>query len=122
MDEKLDSSVACPRTFEDALALQNIDFFRNADGLGLVKKIKDAVAINKDISELHEAILKALDNASKAEFALDILFYPADPALIEVPEYIHNGLAWLEDKLLQRQKEVVVTESKEVEAPGKGAK
>ena len=86
--------------------LQNIEFFRNADGLGLVNKFKNAIENNKDISELHDALLKALKKATKAEFALDML-YSKDPASIKVPEYIHNGLEWLEDKLLERQQEVL---------------
>ena len=34
------------------------------------------------------------------------MLYSKDPASIQVPEYIHNGLEWLENKLLERQQEV----------------
>jgi predicted ATP-dependent endonuclease of OLD family len=121
IDEKDNHTVVFPRTFEDALVLQNIEFFRNAEGVGLIKKFRDVAGMNKDISILHDALLKALGEVSKAEFALDIL-YSTEPASIKVPEYIHNGLVWLEDKLLQRQQEVLVTQSEDVETPEKGAK
>lgn len=115
-----ESFVVFPRTFEDALTLQNVGFFRNANGLGLIKKFRDAVQENEDISEVHKALLKALENATKAEFALDML-YSEDPASIQVPEYIHNGLVWLENKLLQRQQEVLLIQSENAEAPERGA-
>jgi hypothetical protein len=50
------------------------------------------------------------------------MLYSEDPASIKVPEYIHNGLQWLENKLLQRQLEVLVTQHENAEAPEKGAK
>jgi predicted ATP-dependent endonuclease of OLD family len=103
-------SAAAPRTFEDALALVNIEFFRNSKGLGLVKKFREAVESNDDISKVHEALLNALNTATKAEFALDML-YSEEPSLIKVPEYIRNGLEWLEGKLLQRQQEVLVSQT-----------
>jgi predicted ATP-dependent endonuclease of OLD family len=119
--DKGDPSVALPRTFEDALALENIEFFRKTDGVGLVKKFRDAVTNNDDISKLHAALLAALEGATKAEFALDML-YSEDLASIKVPEYIRNGLEWLEKKLLQRQQEVLVTPSLDTGMPGKGSK
>jgi predicted ATP-dependent endonuclease of OLD family len=121
IDKEDDPLVAFPRTFEDALALQNIEFFRNADGIGLVKKFRVAIERHKDVSELHDALLQALENANKAEFALDMLCFK-DPALIQVPEYINKGLEWLENVLLQRQKEVLVTQTESAKVPEKGEK
>ncbi len=115
------SSEGIPRTFEDALAFTNINFFRQAGGTGLLKKFKDAIACKDDISDLGKALLEALASGTKAEFALDML-YSDDFATIQVPEYIHNGLEWLENKLLSRQKEVVVTQCENAEAPEKGTK
>ncbi len=112
-------SAAVPRTFEDALVFENIEFFRGAKGLGLVKKFKDAIESNDDISKLHDDLLAALEKATKAEFALDML-YSEDPASIKVPLYIHNGLKWLEDKLLQRQQEILLTQSEITEGVDKG--
>lgn len=125
-NEKDKSLVAFPRTFEDALFFGNIEFFRSAKGLGLIKKFKDAIKrnalkSNNDVSKLHEDILTALEKATKAEFALDILYSEdKDFASIKVPQYIHNGLEWLEKKLLQRQEEVPLTQNKISKGSGKG--
>ncbi len=121
LNEEGPSSEGIPRTFEDALAFENINLFRNAEGTGLLKKFKDAIVTKTDISELSQALFDALASGTKAEFALDML-YSEDPASIKVPEYIHSGLVWLENKLLQRQQEVLVTQSEDVEAPEKDAK
>lgn len=95
-----------PRTFEDALVFENIDFFRKADGPGLIGKFKTAIEGNESVSKLHDALLEALKHGSKAEFALEML-YNKDSLTVKVPEYIHNGLGWLENKLLQRQQEAL---------------
>ena len=112
LDGENDPSEAFPNTFEDALALENIDFFRNAKGLGLIKKFRDTIKSNTDVSELHKNLLEAIENTTKAKFALEIL-YSEDPASIFVPQYIHNGLKWLENKLLMRQQEVQVIRSRD---------
>ena len=117
LSEKAAASTATPRTFEDALVFKNMEFFRDADGLGLVKKFKDAIETSESITALHDAILEALGKADKAKFALDML-YSKDPSLIQVPEYIHQGLTWLENKLLQRQQEVQITQSGKEASPG----
>lgn len=110
-----------PRTFEDALMFENIDFFRKAQGVGLVGKSKDAIENSDSIPTLHHNFLDELDKAKKAEFALDIL-YSTDLASLTVPGYIHNGLVWLEEKLSQRQQEVRMTNSVGKEASKEGAK
>lgn len=116
-------SVAVPRTFEDALIFENIEFFSRAkekeEELGLIKKFKDIIQNNNDISKLHQTLLEALEKSTKAEFALDML-YSKDLAKIKVPQYIHNGLIWLEKKLLQRQKVVQLTQSETVERVDEG--
>jgi predicted ATP-dependent endonuclease of OLD family len=122
LEKKGVSSEAVPRTFEDALVFQNIEFFRKTDGLGLVKKFKDAILSNKTISDLHDHLLRALKKGSKAEFALDMLYSKDDPSSIQVPEYIHKGLKWLENKLLERQQEVLVTQCEKAKASKESAK
>ena len=119
LKEKEESSEAIPRTFEDALVFENINLFREANGPGLLKKFKEAVTSKNDISELAQALFDALASENKAEFALDML-YSEDPASINVPEYIHNGLKWLENKLLLRQKEVLLKENESTEALSEG--
>jgi hypothetical protein len=101
---------AFPSTFEDALVFENIDYFKGATGDGLIKKFKQAIDENDDIGKLQESLMKALSKGSKAEFALDMLF-SQDPALFNVPSYIHRGLKWMEGRLLKRQQEVALPES-----------
>jgi hypothetical protein len=48
------------------------------------------------------------------------MLYSEDPASINVPEYIHNGLKWLEDKLLLRQQEVLLKKNESTEALSEG--
>lgn len=119
LKEKEESSEAIPRTFEDALVFENINLFRKANGTGLLKKFKEAVTSKNDISELSQALFDALTSGNKAGFALDML-YSQDPALINLPEYIHNGLKWLENKLLLRQKEVLLKENESTKALSEG--
>ncbi len=108
------SSEGIPRTFEDALAFENVDFFRQTNGTGILKKFKNAIETNIDATELGEALLKALESGSKAEFALDILYSETFES-IQVPEYIHKGLLWLENILMQRQQEVQLPQIKNTE-------
>ena len=67
-------SKALPRTFEDALVFENLDFFRIMEGNGLSKRFRDAIAMNKGISGLGNAFFKALNGGGKAQFALDVLY------------------------------------------------
>lgn len=121
IDEKGDPSVVCPRTFEDSLIFKNIEFFRKADRSKPISEFKEVIEKNTNINDLHGALLKALEKATKAEFALNLL-YSEDPTSIKVPEYIHNGLEWLENKLLLRQQEVLVAQNENAEAQEKGKK
>lgn len=92
-----------PTTFEDALVLDNIAFFKNIkDGVGLVRKFKNAVENNKP-DAIGEALLTALKSGSKAQFALDLLF-SENPKSIAPPTYIKEGLGWLQNRLIHRQK------------------
>ena len=112
---KEEDSEAIPRTFEDALVFENIEIFQTGDGTGLLKKFKDAVSSKDTVSELSDALFEALTTGNKAKFALDML-YSEDTAAISVPSYIRDGLKWLQNKLIVRQKEVLMppAETKEV--------
>ncbi len=90
---------AIPYTFEDALVLSNISFFKDkSDSKGLIKKMADAV--NKStVTEACQAMFEALGkNSKKAEMALELL-YTSEPGQLAVPVYIAEGLDWLQGKL-----------------------
>lgn len=89
-----------PYTFEDALGFSNIELFKNAKGNGFIKKLNKAFNSKKDISDIAEDIYKDIRGSSmkKAEFALELL-YLKDPNSLNIPQYISDGLNWLENKL-----------------------
>ena len=95
---------ALSNTFEDALALQNLAFFRSSDGSGLMRKFREAITNSKTIDALGQEMFKALRGGDKAKFALDLL-YQTDPAELKIPSYISEGLSWLQDQLLIKEQE-----------------
>jgi len=104
---KLDSQKdveAIPYTFEDALVLENLEFFKNrSDDNGLMKKMCEA-AKRSTISETCKDMYEALKSGDKAEMALDLL-YIKDPEMINPPQYIREGLEWLQGKLQNKAQE-----------------
>lgn len=90
-----------PYTFEDSLVMENKEVFKNIkDSKGLLKKMVDAASetdINKSAKKMFDTI--TADGAKKAEFALELLYFQ-DPNDITVPNYIKEGLNWLENKLI----------------------
>jgi predicted ATP-dependent endonuclease of OLD family len=106
---------AIPYTFEDAMALENIDFFKDKTGSkGLIKKI--AKAVNKPtVLEACADMFKALSKDSKkAEMALELL-YISEPKELTPPQYIAEGLKWLEEKLVNHGADYIVPEDSEPE-------
>ncbi|MDP8079116.1 ATP-dependent nuclease [Phocoenobacter skyensis] len=95
---------AIPYTFEDAVALSNIELINEHSELtGMLKKMQDA--IRKDtIEECCKAMFKALEG-DKAQMALDIM-YELEIENLTVPKYISEGLAWLENKLCHQSNQV----------------
>lgn len=98
---------AYARTFEDALALTNFEWFKGLniiqnDFNELVKdvseifsKVEDAKILNKKHSE---SLFKAINVKNvKSEFALDLLFAPESP--LKCPKYILEGLQWLDEQM-----------------------
>lgn len=89
-----------PYTFEDSLVLENREVFKKIKkSKGLLKKMVNAAKI----VDVQESAQKAYDeinskNAKKAEFALDVLFMQ-DPKDLVIPNYIVEGLKWLEEQL-----------------------
>lgn len=90
---------AIPYTFEDALVLSNIEFFRRLDGsqTGLIRKMSDAVG-KSSLTDAATEMFTALDKGKKAEMALELL-YIDEPHSLETPKYIAEGLQWLQEKL-----------------------
>lgn len=89
---------AIPYTFEDALVLSNISFFRAlSESTGLTKKMSNAL-LKSTLSEAMTEMFDALDKGKKAEMALELL-YLKEPKELIPPKYIAEGLEWLQDKL-----------------------
>ncbi len=103
-----------PDTFEDALALSNVELFRDLhDPKGLLKQLKEA--LGKDT--LSEATKKMFDcvtakHSNKAEMALELL-YLVEPTQLMPPTYISEGLEWLEVKLAERKQDFLVSATTE---------
>ena len=96
---------AIPYTFEDALALTNIELFKNlASPTGMVKNMKVAFSA-PSLDGCSEKLFKAL-KGEKAKMALDLLF-DVEPGNLKIPLYIKEGLDWLQHELDAAKKEVI---------------
>lgn len=99
-----DSTEVYPYTFEDSLVMENIAVFKNIKkSKGLLKKMAEAASetdVKKSAKEMYNAI--TTDGAKKAEFALELLYFQ-DPNTITIPQYIKEGLVWLESKLVNKK-------------------
>ncbi|PHR89115.1 MAG: ATP-dependent endonuclease [Moritella sp.] len=95
-DDK-DFKEAIPYTFEDAIALTNLNLFKTlTTSTGMVKKMHLAtleVSLDTCSKKLYLALA-----GEKAKMALDLL-YDVDPDDLDIPEYIKQGLDWLESEL-----------------------
>jgi len=99
---------ALPSTFEDALALENLELFKTFEGGKLATSIKEILALSDDVPALADKISKAVrDTKGKAEFALDLLTIKEDLAAVKMPKYIEDGIKWLEQQLDQNQQQVL---------------
>lgn len=97
---------AIPYTFEDALVLSNHSFFKDITASsGLIKKMVDAANAPSLDSALN-SMFNALENGKKAEMALELL-YTSEPSTLLPPNYIKEGLEWLQNKLGVRSKEFI---------------
>ncbi|ORE86870.1 hypothetical protein ATO7_07517 [Oceanococcus atlanticus] len=97
---------AFPYTFEDALAFENIRFFAELDGTGLVRKFREAIEAGGGVAAIGNLMYEALKNGKKAEFALDVLEADGFDDLV-VPRYIAAGLEWLLAQLKKKQVEIL---------------
>lgn len=92
--------LAYPYTFEDALALSNIELFKKEElkGLALITNFKDIIAKSDTVEKCCEDMFETLTPAKKAPFAINLLYLKQFDK-IETPTYIKEGLAWLKYKL-----------------------
>jgi predicted ATP-dependent endonuclease of OLD family len=92
-----DPTEAIPYTFEDAIALTNLNVFKKlTSSTGMIKKMHEAT-LEASLDECSEKLYKALDG-EKAKMALDLL-YDVDPKDLDIPEYVKQGLDWLNNEL-----------------------
>jgi predicted ATP-dependent endonuclease of OLD family len=108
-----DEEEAIPYTFEDSLALSNIGLFKGYENPnGLLKKLKEA--LTKDtLSEASKEMFDSLGAGSKAGMALELL-YLTEPSKLEPPDYISDGLKWLECKLAEKKQDFLASATPEV--------
>ena len=84
-----------PRTFEDALILQNLVSLADIKGSATSAKIRALIDENLSGEALADELFELLKSAEKAAFALDCLMHE-DATAIKPPGYIQDGLAWFE--------------------------
>ena len=93
-----------PYTFEDSLVMENREIFKKiAHSKGLLKEMIAAASeadIHKSAKKMYDVITK--EGAKKAEFALELLYFQEPNDLI-TPQYIKEGLDWLEKKLTNKK-------------------
>lgn len=102
LDGKAES--ICPRTFEDALILSNLELFESCgenDESPQFLYLKNKLLTAETHAALHQNLFDLIteDNSfKKAEFALETLFN-IDLNCLQTPEYIAEGLEWLRQQL-----------------------
>ncbi|MDO8771753.1 MAG: AAA family ATPase [Burkholderiaceae bacterium] len=97
---------ALPSTFEDALAFENLDFFKALAGIGMVAKFREAANSRTSVKDLSSDFFLALESGSKAAFSLDVIWSDKFSD-VKCPAYIAEGLSWLEDMLQRKQVDVL---------------
>ena len=107
--------VAYPYTFEDALVFENLSFFSEFEGTGLVRKFRDAITNGGGAAAIGERMYLALKNGKKAEFALDVMDVENFDDII-VPRYLAEGLEWLLAQLKKKQVEILPQVKEDVAA------
>lgn len=107
---------ALPNTFEDSFVLSNAAHFAaKKGGTGLMKSFVRILNEAQTSGTIGEEFFKELREGKKAEFVLLVLGDENLP-ILEIPEYISEGLKWLESKLRSKQKELLVIPPEVAEA------
>lgn len=99
-------AIGYPYTFEDALALSNIELFvqDNLSRLGLVTNYSDIIRSAESVEECCQKMYDTLTASKKAPFAIN-LFYLDEFEGLKTPAYIKEGLDWLKTMLNPNKKQ-----------------
>lgn len=98
------SQEALSSTFEDCMIYTNYELFKgktDSEKGSLVEKVHQIVNAGGTFEKMHNDIYDLLRSGKtdqKAEFALDLIFN-FDPKDILIPNYINEGLKWLQNIL-----------------------
>lgn len=95
-----DDGIVIPRTFEDALILENLATIENVEGSVTSVKVRAIVAQGLSGDDLEDELFELLKTAEKAAFALDCLMLE-NPKALKPPSYIAAGLKWFEHAVSQ---------------------
>ena len=99
---------ALPNTFEDSFVLSNAGHFaEKTNCTGLMKAFVKVLIEAKTLEAVGEGFFNELRDGKKAEFVLLVLGDKNFPNL-KIPDYICEGLNWLESKLRSKQRELLV--------------
>lgn len=101
VDHNSSKNTVHPYTFEDAIILSNLEKLKTMSASkGLMKLSIDCAKSITPLPKICKDIFEKLQTGSniKAEFALELLFADVNDS-IELPNYIQEGLVWLEEKL-----------------------
>ena len=100
LKDDAEETTGYPYTFEDALALSNVELFKNEKlkGKALVTNFMEIINSGKTVEDCCQSMFDTLTPAKKAPFAINLLYLDEFEQLI-TPEYIKEGLEWLKSKL-----------------------
>lgn len=100
LKDDAEETTGYPYTFEDALALSNVELFKNENlkGKALVTNFMEIINSGKTVEDCCQSMFDTLKPAKKAPFAINLLFLDEFDKLL-TPEYIKVGLEWLKSKL-----------------------
>lgn len=99
---------ALSRTFEDSLIYTNWSILHAQDTTEsghLISKLKQGIDKRDSFDKIKATIFDELNKSDvKAEFALDLI-YSTDPQDIVIPDYIDEGLKWINNILCAEDKD-----------------
>lgn len=100
-------SEVTPYTFEDAIVFENMSVVGKMTGGSMTNRFAQLVNEDSDADTLATGLFEALESRKKAEFALDVLEFEGGPEQLRCPDYVSDGLRWLEQRLKSNKAEVL---------------